>query len=115
MIKLRNRNIIVKLREQKELSCGLIKVNKSKHWQEEQYEAEVVNVGPNVDEVAVGDLVIISGEAGKWLDPGVVDPTDLETTYRLVTESDILCAITQIEQPEAVYPIGMDATAKVPA
>lgn len=97
MIKLRNANIIIKIREQKELPCGLIAVNTGKVWAKDQLEAEVTHVGPYVEEVKVGDIVLIEGDAGRWIDPGTVDPEDKTTTYRMITEDSILGVIEGVE------------------
>lgn len=82
--------IVVRLRESKALPMGLISVSIGKEWKQDQIECDVVGVGPWVDEVAVGDVVIIEGHAGKWLDAGTWDENDKGTTYRILKTDDIL-------------------------
>lgn len=92
MIRLRRGNIIVKLLEKSPLTVGgieLIRTEKGKKWQEEQIEAEVTHVGPWVDEVHVGERVVMKGHEGRWIDPGLIDG-DMTATYRFAEVKDIL-------------------------
>jgi hypothetical protein len=98
MIKLRNRHIIVKLLPLPELPLNLIAVDVGKTWAKDQLEALVTHVGPDVDEIGVGDKVLIAGAAGRWIDAGVVDSADRDSTYRFLGESDILGVIESQKQ-----------------
>lgn len=92
-IKLRRGNIIVRLLDKAPVMCGgleLITVEKDKRWKEEQIECEVTHVGPWVDEVAVGDRVVMQGHEGRWIDPGLVGE---EGVYRFAEVKDILAVM----------------------
>lgn len=98
-IRLRRGNIIVKLLEKSPLTVGgieLIRTEKSKVWREEQIEAEVTHVGPWVDEVQVGDRVVMKGHDGRWIDPGLVEG-DMNSTYRFAEVKDILAVMEPLE------------------
>ncbi len=94
MIRLRRGNIIVRLLDKSPLVVGgieLIRTEKNKVWREEQIEAEVTHVGPWVDEVAVGDRVVMKGHDGRWIDPGLVGSA--EGVYRFAEVKDILAVL----------------------
>ena len=90
MIKPIGTNILVRLNHRKEVA-GLLIPDKAKRWQESTLEAEVIAVGPHVASVEPGDIVIIEGHAGKWIDPGLAgDPTEI---FRMITKPDILLVV----------------------
>lgn len=99
MIRLRGANVIIKILPKKELPMGLVAVNVGKEWNKDQHEAEVICVGPDVLEVEPGDRIIITGAAGRWIDPGVVDSNDRDSTYRFLTEDEILGVLVAEEVP----------------
>lgn len=88
MIKLRSDRLIVKIRPLARLPMNLISVDVGKTWAKDQLEAEVMAVGPDVTEVQVGDILVVTGEAGHWMDRGTFDPEDKDSTYRHLRESD---------------------------
>lgn len=74
---------------------GLKIVDQERHWRHKSRKCKVLAAGPKVEYVAPGDVVIISGEAGKTLD-GV--GAGLGEEYRWLVESDCLAA----EESESV-------------
>ncbi len=82
-----NSNIFVKLLHREEVA-GLIIPDKAKRWQEKMIECEVEAIGPFVRDVAVGEIVVIEGSAGKWID-GDICPFPTET-YRMIDQSEVL-------------------------
>lgn len=99
-IKLRRGNIIVRLLDKAPVMCAgleLITVEKDRRWKEEQLEAVVTHVGPWVDEVAVGDRVVMQGHEGRWIDPGLIDGPDSPNVYRFAEVKDILAVMEPLE------------------
>lgn len=69
----------------------------SKEWEDTVLSAEVIKVGPDSKDIAGGDVVILPGYAGKWIDSDIAGSAE---THRIVDEADILA-------------IDEDATAKL--
>lgn len=88
MVKLRHDRIVIKIRPLAQLPMGLISVDVGKTWAKDQMEAEVMGIGPDVTELQVGDVIVITGEAGRWMDAGTWDPEDRDGVYRHMRESD---------------------------
>lgn len=63
------------------------KVN-HKEWSDECVWAEVIRAGASAVDVSVGDVIIMGGAAGKWLDKDLVKTED---TMRVIDESEALC------------------------
>ncbi len=81
----------------------LISVDVGKTWAKDQLEAEVVGVGPAVRDVQVGDVLLITGEAGRWMDAGTWDPADRDNTYRHMREDELgILGILESEKQEAI-------------
>lgn len=91
MIHPTNSNIFVKLLHRKPVESGGVELlipDKNKRWQEDVLECEVVRCGPFAREVEPGDVVIIEGSSGKWIDNDLTpDPTE---KYRMIDQSEIL-------------------------
>lgn len=89
--------ILVKVRTTSEVTVGGItlavakgvnKFGKAKHEFDEQVLAcEVLKTGDAVDDVAAGDIVIIPGYAGKWVDRDLVNAPE---THRIVDIADVI-------------------------
>lgn len=87
MINPTNSNVLVKLLHRGEVA-GLMIPDKAKRWQESMIECEVVVAGPYAREVEPGDVIVIEGHAGKWIDKDLApDPTEI---YRMIDQSEIL-------------------------
>ena len=80
-------NILVKILPRGE-SAGLLLPDGDKRWKEATLRAEIVAVGPFVNEVAPGEIIVMEGAAGKWIDKDLTpDPAEI---YRMITSNDIL-------------------------
>lgn len=90
MIKPTNINILIELLPRPE-QAGLIIPEMQKRWQENRIEAKIIAKGPYVSSVEVGEVVLIEGSAGKWIDPGLAG--DPEKTFRFITKADIIAVI----------------------
>lgn len=88
MITLRSNRIIIKINPLAALPLGLISVDVGKTWAKDQLEATVVGVGPDCEDLKAGDTILITGEAGRWMDAGLWDPEDRDSTYRYMREDD---------------------------
>ena len=82
MLKPRNSNVLVIQRREKKSSTGLILIAESAQ-QADKY-AEVLAVGPDVEDIKVGDVVFADISAGS-----LVDDTD-EGIIGILAEDDIL-------------------------
>lgn len=88
MITLRGNRIIVKILPPEKLPLNLIAVDVGKTWAKDQLQAEVIVTGPDCTELQEGDVIVITGSAGSWIDRGVVNDDDRDSTYRHLTEDD---------------------------
>ena len=87
------RKLFVRLRSEKERG-GLLIPQTGKEWKQPVIEAEVLSVGPEVREVEVGDVALIQGHAGKWMD-GSMMTDDPDLTHRIIDEDDVHAIIGQ--------------------
>lgn len=91
--------VIVKILEKNQVSIAGITLavargrdragNSTKEWADQCLWAEIMRTGPDVTAVEVGQVVVISGAAGKWLDKDLHTGSDL--THRVVYDDEILC------------------------
>lgn len=78
------------------VSRGVNKYGKApKETDEQILHCEVLKKGDSALDVEIGDVVIIAGYAGRWID---ADIADAPQTHRIVDESDILAI--DLEQTE---------------
>lgn len=87
--------VFVKLEHKKDTTASGIKiVNTRKHeWEENTVLAEIVGKHPDDQEIEVGQIAIIRGEAGRWIDPTLVE--DDEFTYRIIDKEEIIALVSQ--------------------
>lgn len=95
--------IVIKVLTRSEVEVGGIKlavargVNQfgkgPKEWESDVLRAEIVRVGPDVQSVEEGQVVIIPGASGRWMDFDIHGTTD---THRICDEDEVLA----IEEPE---------------
>lgn len=98
MIRPIGQNILVKLKH-RESSVGLTIPDKAKRWQEKTLECEVVSIGPYVRSIEVGEVVMIEGHSGKWIDQELTDdPTE---TYRMIDRSDVIAILDPVQEATA--------------
>lgn len=72
-------------------ALGVVAVDKSKHYQHKTRKGKVIAVGPDVREVAVGDVVVFEGADGRTedYDPERQTGRD-ERTHRWLSEKECL-------------------------
>ncbi len=91
--------LYVRLQLESRTKSGLMVVRKKEEWQEEALQALVCSVGSDfsLKEVTPGTTVIISGHAGKWIDPELTP--DRDATYRIIEQDEVIAYIE--ETPDA--------------
>lgn len=87
------------------LARGVNKYGKApKETDEQILRCEVLKKGDSALDVEIGDVVIIAGYAGRWLDADLVDGPQ---THRIVDEADILAIdleqTEKLKQPEVAH------------
>jgi len=86
--------LLVKLASQSdETKSGLKIVKKDEQWQEETVKAEILAKHDGVKDVEVGEVVLIAGHAGKWLDPGLIEEADKGFIYRIIEADEIIAVL----------------------
>jgi co-chaperonin GroES (HSP10) len=89
-----NDHLLIRLQKIKdETKSGLKLVQSKEDWQHETIIAEVMAITAEEKDVKVGDIVVIRGDAGRWIDPGLVD--DNEFTYRLIDKNEVLSIVVK--------------------
>jgi co-chaperonin GroES (HSP10) len=76
-----------------ETKSGLKLVRQGEVWQEETILAEVINKPVENKDVEIGDVVIIRGDAGRWIDPVLVEDNDY--IYRIIDEEEIIAKVNK--------------------
>ncbi len=66
---------------------------KKKEWDVETLRAQAIRCGPDVVHILEGDIIVMTGAAGRWLDFDLHGTSD---THRIVDEGEIL-AIEELE------------------
>lgn len=92
--------VFVKLEHKKDTTASGIKiVNTRKHeWEENTVLAEIVGKHPDDRDYEVGQVAVIRGEAGRWIDPSLVE--DDEFTYRIIDKEEIIAIVSQQSMSE---------------
>lgn len=72
---------------------GLKIVREGQQWQENTVLAEIMAKNEADKEIEVGQVVIIRGDAGRWIDPELVE--DNEFVYRIIDKEEIIAVVTQ--------------------
>lgn len=87
---------VEKLAEQTKSGIKLVK--QGAEWQNETLLAEIVNKHDKDADIEVGQVVLIRGDAGRWVDPELVG--DRDYTYRIIDKDEIIGIVKQA--PEVV-------------
>jgi co-chaperonin GroES (HSP10) len=96
-------NLYVKvLPKNNKTESGLIIIKKGKEWAQDSVYAEVLVKGKDVvDEIKVGDLLIVRGHAGIHVDEAM-HPDDPDT-HRIIQESEVLAICEMTEEEKELY------------
>jgi co-chaperonin GroES (HSP10) len=86
--------LLIKLETLKgETKSGIKLVNSKETWENETILAEIVSKHEDNRDVEVGDVIVICGHAGKWIDPELMQ--DYDYTYRIIEESEVIAIANQ--------------------
>lgn len=80
-----------------ETKSGIKLVKQGPEWQNETLLAEVMAKPDDNKEVEAGQVILIRGDAGRWIDPELVE--DRDYTYRIIDKEEIIAVVEQVESP----------------
>ena len=81
--------VLVKIaKDAGETKSGIKLVRQGEIWHNETALAEIVQIHPKEQEITVGQVVVIAGSAGRWIDPELVN--DDEFLYRMIDKDEII-------------------------
>lgn len=89
---------IEKLADQTKSGIKLVKTGAE--WQNETLLAEIVAKPEDNHDVEVGQVVVVRGDAGRWIDPELVE--DREYTYRIIEKDEVIGIVTNASNPSPV-------------
>lgn len=90
MIQPKRGHVLIRIKEFAKEQNGILVIHNKFKDEEPILFAEVVSVGPGVDQAETGDEVLIRGYAGKWVDKDIFGD---EFTYRIMEEDELLARI----------------------
>jgi len=86
--------VLIKLEGIKsETKSGIKLVNTKETWQNETLLAEIVGKHADNHDVEIGEVVVVRGDAGRWIDPELMQDDDY--IYRIIDEEEIIGVVNQ--------------------
>lgn len=86
--------VLIKIEKQADQTKSGIKlVKQGPEWNNETLLAEIVSKNEKDNEIEIGQIAVIRGDAGRWIDPELVE--DREFTYRIIDKEEIIAIVNQ--------------------
>ena len=84
-----------------ETKSGLVVVKQDELWNRNFLECEILAVGKDVKDYRVGQIVLIKGHDGDWLNPDFFTDTN-EYLYRMIEQDLVHAILEQVDVNEHV-------------